>query len=152
MLFRSAGKYTVEETNSDVQGYVLKTDASTTNGEGTVTKGQTATVELKDVYERNAGNLVITKTVDGDNITESEFNGALKFTVQNADGKYLDKDGNLSDTKVELTLKDGGFVKGEDGKYTKTFTGVSAGKYTVEETNSDVQGYVLKTEDRKSVV
>ncbi|MBR3330228.1 MAG: hypothetical protein IKG25_03315, partial [Mogibacterium sp.] len=98
---------------------------------------------IANKVEKQTGYLVITKTVDGDNITESEFNGALKFTVQNADGKYLDKDGNLSDEKVELTLKDGGFVKGEDGKYTKTFENVAPGKYTVTETNSDVPGYTL---------
>ena len=89
---------------------------------------------------------MITKTVDGLNVTESEFEGALKFTVQNEGGKYLDKDGNLSDAKVELTLKDGGFVKGDDGKYTKTFEGVAPGKYTVTETNSDVDGYKLVEE------
>ena len=108
--------------------------------------GGTATVALSDTYEEQGpetGDLVITKTVDGLNITESEFEGALKFTVQNADGKYLDKDGNLSDEKVELTLKDGGFVKGEDGTYTKTFEGVAPGTYTVTETNSDVEGYDL---------
>ncbi len=141
----AAGKYTVTETNSDVDGYDLVKDQSTTEGEATVEDGKTATVELKDVYEEapETTKLFITKTVDGDNITESEFEGALKFTVQNEDGKYLDKDGKLSDEKVELTLKDGGFVKGDDGKYTKTFTNVAAGKYTVTETNSDVDGYDL---------
>ena len=103
----------------------------------------------EDIYKKEpeenpkTGKLIITKSVDGGNITESEFEGALKFEVKTEDGKWLDKDGNVSDTKVELTLKDGGFVKGSDGKYTKTFENVPAGKYTVTETNSDVAGYKL---------
>ncbi len=77
----AAGKYTVTETNSDVDGYDLVEDQSTTEGEATVEDGKTATVELKDVYEEapETTKLIITKTVDGDNITESEFEGALKF-------------------------------------------------------------------------
>ena len=114
------------------------------NGSGTLTAEADKTAD-QIVFNNSTktGKLVITKTVDGDNITESEFEGALKFTVQNKDGKYLDKDGNLSDSKVELTLKDGGFVKGEDGKYTKTFENVEVGEYTVTETNTDVSGYTL---------
>ena len=79
-------------------------------------------------------------------MTESEFEGALTFEVKTEDGKWLDKDGNVSETAVQLTLKDGGFIKGTDGKYTKTFYSVAAGKYTVEETNSDVEGYALVTD------
>ena len=86
---------------------------------------------------------MITKTIDGLTITDSEFEGALTFEVKTEDGKWLDKDGNISETEVKLTLKDGGFVKGEDGTYTKTFENVAPGKYTVTETNSDVEGYKL---------
>lgn len=98
------------------------------------------TVFTQDVSE--TGTLELIKTVIGD-ITESEFEGALTFEVKTEDGKWLDKDGNISETEVKLTLKDGGFVKGEDGTYTKTFENVAPGKYTVVETNSDVEGYKL---------
>ena len=130
--------------DAQISGYTLEV----TNGKTSksIVGGRTQFVNVTNTYEEQGpetGDLVITKTVDGLNITESEFEGALKFTVQNADGKYLDKDGNLSDEKVELTLKDGGFVKGEDGTYTKTFEGVAPGTYTVTETNSDVEGYDL---------
>ena len=76
-------------------------------------------------------------------MTESEFEGGLTFEVKTEDGKWLDEDGNVSETAVQLTLKDGGFIKGTDGKYTKTFYSVATGKYTVTETNSDVEGYAL---------
>ena len=66
-------------------------------------------------------------------ITHDTLGGTQQFDI--------DKDGNLSDEKVELTLKDGGFEKGEDGKYTKTYENIAPGKYTVTETDSDVEGY-----------
>ncbi|MBQ9317814.1 MAG: hypothetical protein IJ203_13470, partial [Atopobiaceae bacterium] len=137
------GKYTVTETNSDVEGYDLVKGQSTTSGEKAVVAGGTATVELKDVYEEKSttGKLVIEKTVDGLNVTESEFEGALKFTVKNEDGKWLDKDGKVCDDEQVLTLKD--FTKGDGGKYTLTFDEVEQGTYTVTETNSDVEGYDL---------
>ena len=148
------GNYTVTETTKDITGKEYTVKYAVNGGDqkdgkeakAEVKDGETTKVDFEDNYTNvteEKGNLIITKTVDGDNITESEFNGALKFTVQNADGKYLDADGKLSDAKVELTMKDGGFDKGEDGKYTKTFKDVKPGKYTVTETNSDVAGYNL---------
>ena len=50
--------------------------------------------EFKAAWRAKVNELMTKNSIDGDNITESEFNGALKFTVQNEAGKYLDKDGN----------------------------------------------------------
>ena len=123
--------------------FVLKEDGSIDEEKSTITEGPDGTLlltEPEDVSE--TGTLELIKTVIGD-ITESEFEGALTFEVKTEDGKWLDKDGNISETEVKLTLKDGGFVKGEDGTYTKIFENVAPGKYTVVETNSDVEGYKL---------
>ena len=73
------------------------------------------------------GDLKITKTVDAENVTEAELNGALTFTVQNkTTGKYLDAEGKLSDKAVEITL--GKFTKNEAGIYELTFTDVELGE------------------------
>ena len=121
---------------------------STTSGEKAVVAGGTATVELKDVYEEKApetGDLKITKTFGGDVTKEEVAKGAITFEVKTADGKWLDKDGKPSDKKVELTLgASDGFVASADGlTWTKEFTGVPAGKYTVTESNSEIVGYEL---------
>ena len=147
----ATGKYTVKETNSDVEGYDLVKEKSTTDGEATVEDGKAATVELKDVYEEKTteekkGDLVITKTVGG-GVTEEELEkAALTFEVKTSDGKWLDKDGKVSDTKVELTLgEEDGFTTTDGGKtWTKTFKDVATGEYTVTETNSLIEGYTLK--------
>ena len=104
---------------------MLDEEKSKTEASATVKAGaeEAATAELTDEYTKNqTGNLVITKSIDGLNVTESEFEGALKFevttTVKGEDGeevtKWLDAKGKVSDEKVELTLKD--FTKGEDGR------------------------------------
>ena len=124
--------------------FVLKEDGSLDEEKSNVTEAPDGTMLLTEPETApKKGSLVITKTIDGLTITDSEFEGALTFEVKTEDGKWLDKDGNISETEVKLTLKDGGFVKGEDGTYTKTFENVAPGKYTVTETNSDVEGYKL---------
>jgi len=156
-----AGSYTVNEKNSAVEGYDLVAKQSDT-GEKTaaVAKDGTATAEFKDVYEKTEepvtekkGDFVITKTVGG-NVTEEEIEkAALKFEVKTSDGKWLDKDGKVSDTKVELTLGEAdGFVTTDGGKtWTKTFKDVAPGKYTVTETNSLIDGYTLKKDGTNTV-
>ena len=156
-----AGSYTVNEKNSAVEGYDLVAKQSDT-GEKTaaVAKDGTATAEFKDVYEKTEepvtekkGDFVITKTVGG-NVTEEEIEkAALKFEVKTSDGKWLDKDGKVSDTKVELTLGEAdGFVTTDGGKtWTKTLKDVAPGKYTVTETNSLIDGYTLKKDGTNTV-
>jgi len=142
--------YTVKEEGKDA------VTGSTAQAETKVEAGKTTTADFADNFKKEAapekkGTLVITKTTDDEDITSQELNDALKFTVkvtvdENGEKvtKYLDKDGNLTEQKVELTLKDGGFEK-KDGKYTKTFENVEPGEYTVEVTNSLLPGYVSST-------
>ena len=47
-----AGKYTVTEANSELKGWTLDKSKSTTEAKGTVVAGKTATLELKDVYQK----------------------------------------------------------------------------------------------------
>jgi hypothetical protein len=123
--------------------FVLKEDGSIDEKNSNATEGPDGTLLLTEPEDKpEAGTLKLIKTIEG-NITAEEFEGALTFEVKTEDGKWLDKDGKISETEVKLTLKDGGFVKGEDGTYTKTFEIVAPGKYTVVETNSDVEGYKL---------
>ena len=87
------------------------------------------------------GVLELKKTIKGD-ITEEEAEGALKFEVTTGEGeskKWLDKDGSLSDSKVELTLKDFTHTEGKDD-YVLTIEKVPVGGYSVTETTKDVSG------------
>ena len=108
-------------------------------------KDATAQVAFEDDYPADTGDLKITKTFGGDVTKEEVATGAIKFEVKTADGKWLDKDGNVSETKVELTLGSGdGFTASKDGlTWTKEFKGIAAGKYTVTETNAGIEGYEL---------
>ena len=144
------GEYTVKETTKDIDGkdvtvsYQLNDEEAQTgdSATGEVKKNETTTVAFEDDYtnqtETQTGNLQLTKTIKGD-ITEEEAEGALTFEVTTADGKWLKADGNLSDTKVELTLKD---FDHEDGtkEYTLSFEGIQIGDYTVTETTKTIDG------------
>ena len=139
------GKYTFTETKSDINGYDLVSKESTITGEATVVAGKTAKIDLVEVYEKKLGDLIIRKTVGGDVTKEEVEKAALKFEVKTSDGKWLDKDGKVCDTKVELTLGEAdGFVTKDGGKtWIKTFKDVPADTYTVTETNSLIEGFKL---------
>lgn len=81
-----------------------------------------------DEPEIKTGKLVITKTIAGD-VTREEAEGALQFTVTNNE---------TSETNI-YTLHDFAY---SNGKYTKELD-LAEGGYTVEETVSDIDGYVL---------
>ncbi|MCH5324644.1 MAG: hypothetical protein J1E39_05450, partial [Eubacterium sp.] len=140
----AAGEYIVTETNTEIDGYRLVTDASVTGDTAEVTKGETTVINLKDSYEA-IGNLKITKSIDGLNVTDEEKAGGLKFTVRNKDGKYLDIDGTLHDEIVEITLDK--FTQKDDGTYELVFTDIVVGEYTVTETNTEIDGYKFVSEE-----
>lgn len=81
-----------------------------------------------DEPETKTGKLVITKTIAGD-VTKEEAEGALHFAVTN----------NETTEVTTYTLQDFTYA---NGKYTKELE-LNEGGYTVEETISDVGGYVL---------
>ncbi|MCH5324643.1 MAG: hypothetical protein J1E39_05445, partial [Eubacterium sp.] len=138
-----AGTYTVTETNTEIDGYKLITDASVTEGTVEVVTGDISEISLRDSYEE-VGNLTITKSIDGLNVTDEEKAGGLKFTVRNKDGKYLDIDGTLHDEIVEITLDK--FTQ-RDGIYVLEFTDIPVGEYTVTETNTEIEGYKFISEE-----
>ena len=156
------GTYTVKEENVAVTGYNFEyatvnggsiTDTSAIQANASVAKDATATVAIVDKYtktEEPKGNLVITKTIDGENLTISEFEGALKFTIKDESNNYYNGTAFVeSKTPVELTLR-GNFSKEKDsegketGRYILEINNIPVGsKYTVTETNADVEGYEL---------
>ncbi len=142
------GTYTVTENITDITGKDLISvtyqvgDADAVEGNvataDVVGKGST-TVAYEDVYKAQTGNLEITKTLSGD-VTPEEEQGGLSFSVQNSEGKYLDKDGNENEEPVTLTLA-ADFVKNDDGSYTLKFENVPVGEYKVSEINSSIEGF-----------
>ena len=64
--------------------------------------------------------------------------------MKTADGKWLKADGTTSDTEVKLTIKDGFTYDSTAKTFTKTFTDIPVGKYTVTETDTAVTGYDFK--------
>ena len=146
-------EYTLIETGAPA-GYAYSEDIKfiiEDSGNGEVVKVYDAesdiykvTDDVVMVDELDNGKLVIVKTVDGLNVTDEEKAGALKFTICNEDGKYLDENGNLHDKKYEITLDS--FTKDEDGRYVLTIDDIPSGKYTVTETNSEIEGYDLTSD------
>ncbi len=141
--------YTIRETVAP-DGYVVTTDITFVIDEiGKVTTtgniSDSGVILVEDA--RDLGNLQIKKTIDGLNVTDEEKAGALKFTITDSDGKYLNEKGELSADKVEITLDK--FTKNADGEYILTLENIASGEYTIIETNSAIEGYVLNS---KSVV
>ncbi len=151
------GKYMVTETetNKNIDKYTVSKEISS-NGSVTVENGKESTVNITNTYTRKTGQLTITKTVAGDNITKNELDGALSFTIEKLDengkgtGEYLQADGKLSTTKTGFTLGDFEPKKsGTDaanGTYTLTIKNVPTGRYMVTENNEDIDKYTLSKE------
>lgn len=126
------GKYKVNETNGEADGYKLETMykvGETETSEAEVKDNETATVNITNTYTEKPGKLVITKTVNG-NVTEEALKD-VKFTVTGPD--------NYS---KEFTLTS---MKQRDGSYRKELKDLKAGEYTVSEENADVEHYVRTT-------
>ena len=103
-----AGKYTITEKNSAIEGFETKTTSVTSGSKELAAMGEIR-IDLKDDYEEiTTGRLTFAKTVTG-GVTQEEAEGALTFTIQNeTTGKYLavSGDGAISwvDTETELQL------------------------------------------------
>ena len=112
-----------------------------------VTDGKTTVVAFKDSYEEKTedkGSIKLTKSFDGANVTKEEAEGAITFEITTKIGNktyYVDKDGNLTQDKTVLTLKDGFTYDEKTGTFSKTFDDLPIGKYTVKETNTEIEGY-----------
>lgn len=142
-----AGEYIVSEGEAGRTGYTVVTTytadpgtAEATQAAAEVETEETAAVTITNHY-RNA-ELVITKTIEGVNSTDlSDVAGTVSFTVTNAEGT----------TVLEQTaLTDSIFTASADGKtYTATLNTANNalilpdGVYTVTETTTDAQGYIL---------
>ena len=133
-----------------------------------IEKDKTTSVAFEDDYKKKAdtpsnpedgpkGNLDITTVIRGD-VSQKDVEKTLKFevttVVTDKDGKevtkWLDKDGKLVDEKTEFTLKDG-FVTNDGGKtYVKRLKGVPIGKYTIKETETNIDGFEFQ--DGNSVI
>ena len=137
-LDKPAGTYEVEESITDIEGYVTSAvkyavgDGKLTDGvkaSVTIADGQTKKVAFEDSYRPADGKIVITKTIKGD-VTKEEAEGTLQFTVTNTETKE----------KKTYTLKDFTYDD-KTGSYTLTLD-AAEGSYEVEETIYDIDGYV----------
>ncbi|MBQ8951165.1 MAG: hypothetical protein IJ065_08455, partial [Eubacterium sp.] len=151
------GTYTIiEDTAPEGYDTVHSEITFTVDSDGNVTLNDAVTTGVSEVNEDGVllvkdeplkGSIVITKSFDGNNVTEEEQEGGLQFQVTTTvDNKtvWLDSEGNLSETEVTLTLAND-FTYDEAGNtWTKTFDNVPIGKYTVEETNTTIEGYNFK--------
>ncbi|MBQ7425322.1 MAG: hypothetical protein IJV21_03570, partial [Lachnospiraceae bacterium] len=126
-----AGTYTITEKNSAIEGFEPKSTSVTTGGTELAANGK-AKIELTDEYNKLAGNLKITKTIDGHNVTEDDLEN-LTFTVTGPEG---------FGEKI-LKLKD--FKEQEDGTYVYEFKDIPLGDYAVEEVQANIPGYEVKT-------
>ncbi|SKA69782.1 hypothetical protein SAMN02745111_01909, partial [Eubacterium uniforme] len=150
------GKYTVKETQANIEGYELEyvkmngsevsegTDKAYTTNTVVTKDGKTVTIEDKYKEIIETGDLEIKKTIDGENITEDDLEN-LKFTVQNEAGEYLYKeDGKVKTSKDKHEIALGEFDKNNDGTYSLKFEDIEVGKYTVKETQANIEGYDIE--------
>lgn len=136
------GVYTVTESATK-DGYTCETTYTVNNkaaepdSEGKVTvtiaSSQNSTVEIKNNYVQDKGNLTIVKLLEGVSYDLAE--SKITFTVTNTSTREtFDSPYVLSDfTEDEL----------QQGRYTLTIEDLPVGNYTVEETISTIDGYVI---------
>ena len=138
-------KGTLDGHEGDWEYFIIESGIS---GYGTVYEDQTPSL-INGNYVRSGGTIKNTKTLGTINVTKKvsglpdldEYNNK-EYSVQitNADGKYLQQDGILSDTEYSGTVKKGSKL---------IFRNVPAGSYTVTETgtgedgSAQVYGYTL---------
>lgn len=140
----AADSYTVEEIQTDIDGYVTQgvqysldgTAIAGTSVTTDVAAGETTTVSVIDTYMKKGaekGLLVLTKQILGD-VTREEAERDLRFTI---------RDTGSANIPVTYSLKY--FTYNEvTGIYTMELE-EPVGLYTVEETITDIRGYVLKS-------
>ena len=128
------GTYKVTETGRlDVANMSLNVTYSVTNGETTVSKGNTATITVTNTYSSTVGDLVVKKAfgegsdLTGANLTEAQKK-AITFTVEGPN--------NYTASRTYDQFDNGAW----------TLNNLVPGKYTVTETNANVEGYTLTTE------
>ena len=138
------GVYTVtEDANSvAVTGYTF-ISSSIPEVEAEVEKNESVTAELVNNYEKDVGNLVVSKTAKDNN--DKSVAGSFKFSVKNSAGLYLQSDKKTFDTaEYFFTVASGS---------TAEFNNLPVGVYTVtEDTGSvGVTGYTFESDSTTRV-
>lgn len=135
--------YTVkEEVTGASNEYTFNSQSSIVETNITVQEGETVSTELKNVYTRNTGTLVVTKTFYG--ITENQIPNDFQITVAELENQASLTISNADEESPEKVENDG-------IKYTWTISNVPLGTYTVTEANYDVDGYNRKTDEPTEV-
>ena len=132
------GVYTVtEDANSvAVTGYTF-ISSSIPEVEAEVEKNESVTAELVNNYEKDVGNLVVSKTAKDNN--DKSVAGSFKFSVKNSVGMYLQSDKKTFDTaEYFFTVASGS---------TAEFNNLPVGVYTVTEDPDSVgvTGYTFES-------
>ena len=134
-----SGKYMVVEIRKELNGYTWEntsyiveppTKEESTEGEGAAFElniGGEVTVAITNTYSQKRGNLILTKTFEGENLTEEQKN-SIEFTI-------------TSGAKKIGTYKLSDFP--EKTPY-KLILELPIGEYVVKETVYDVKGYITK--------
>ena len=132
------GVYTVtEDANSvAVTGYTF-ISSRIPEVEAEVEKNESVTAELVNNYEKDVGNLVVSKTAKDNN--DKSVAGSFKFSVKNSVGMYLQSDKKTFDTaEYFFTVASGS---------TAEFNNLPVGVYTVTEDPDSVgvTGYTFES-------
>ena len=131
------GTYKVKEQSEGaaIAGYSLEV---TGDGDVTVTAGtEPVVMTITNTYKKQKGSLKLKKVVSG---VEDSSRYTYKFTVQNSEKKYVDVNGNLSDTAKFISVNGGSEV---------TISNLAPGTYTVreQEEGTAIAGYTFKSVD-----
>lgn len=124
------GTYVLKETKAP-EGYMVADDITfVVDNDGNIVGNDQNTIIMEDKHIEK-GKLILTKTVEG-NISKENAK-KITFKVTNQETKKTDK----------YTLNE--FSYDEASKTWTKELDVLAGEYTVEETNSSIEGYTVKT-------
>ena len=122
------GEYTVTESNASYDGFTVTKTYSVTDGKVEIKDGDKKTVEVTNAVRQDKGSLTVTKTWTGDDskLTQAQKN-AVTFTVTGPN--------NYKET----------FTYGQMSNGSKTLSDLILGDYTVTESNTEVDGFVIST-------
>lgn len=131
--------YSVTESNADVEGYDLTTTPSTLPVSGSVTGGETVTVNITNNYTPSNRTITLKKIVDGN---MGDTNKEFKFSVSGGNAT-ITKDTLKHDETTTITAKVGQEVTITENDYTSdgyttTAYGVTGGTY-----NEDDHSYTF---------
>ena len=151
------GDYSVEEELGEMPGYTFIKEDSVTTTSGSIEGDEILTLALTNVYSKDLGALTITKKLQGADadqlpdltfiVTADETDTGEDYSTEIAFTSFDEVKEEAADTgtttKAVRSLKPIPVDETKDTEWTFTLSGLPVGTYSVTETGTAIDGYVM---------